>query len=365
MGGRSKLPGDSKLDELKELNEELENFFQSTIIPQLFFDKNLILRKYSPAAIEQFNLSESSIGKHLKDLSNNMRYQTLEDDIMSTISNSTIIEKEIQTQDDKWYRMNVIPYRETKKKTTNGVIITFVDINNYVLNLKELQKLNADHETFIYTVSHDLKAPLNNIEGLIDELKKSSAKDKPEEMDQIISMLNLSTARMKDMINELANIIRSKAKDEEIKKPVSFIEIYSEVYLTLKEQIDESHAKIESSFEVSEIYFQRKDLRSLIYNLLSNAIKYKAEDRSPVIEIKTQKQNDYILLSVKDNGRGIEEDKKAIIFSEFTRLTNKVEGSGIGLFLVSRIVNGQGGKIIVNSEVNHGSEFLIYLKIKP
>ena len=95
---------------------------------------------------------------------------------------------------------------------------------------------------------------------------------------------------------------------------------------------------------------------------MSNAIKYKAPDRVPEILIKTEKLNDHILLSVKDNGRGIAEDKQEIIFSRYTRLTDDVEGTGVGLFIVKRMVEDGGGKIEVESSLGEGSTFKVYLK---
>ncbi len=88
------------------------------------------------------------------------------DDIKGVIARNNILEKEIQTTDNRWYQMNILPYIIQKENKTNGVIITFIDITNRIKTLTEIQKLNADHDTFIYSVSHDLKAPLANIEGL-------------------------------------------------------------------------------------------------------------------------------------------------------------------------------------------------------
>src|SRR6185437_2608805 len=93
------------ISELRQLNEELENYFQSTITPQFFFDRDLILSKYSPAAMAKFNISTLDIGKPLNLLSNNLQYTTIKDDIENMISSHKVIEKEIQTNDNKWYRM--------------------------------------------------------------------------------------------------------------------------------------------------------------------------------------------------------------------------------------------------------------------
>jgi two-component system phosphate regulon sensor histidine kinase PhoR len=81
---------------------------------------------------------------------------------------------------------------------------------------------------------------------------------------------------------------------------------------------------------VQEITFSRRKLRSIIYNLVNNAIKYKAKERSPEIFIKTEREGDFAVIPVKDNGVGIASDKKEAIFSKYFRIENNIEVSGIG-----------------------------------
>jgi two-component system, OmpR family, phosphate regulon sensor histidine kinase PhoR len=353
---------EQEIKKLIELNDELENYFRNTIIPQLFVDANLILRKFSPPVIKQFNLTEKDKGTPMQEISDNFRFPTLMEDIKSVIKSNNILEKEIQTTDSRWYQMNILPYIVRKENKTNGVIITFIDITERIKTLKEIQKLNADHDTFIYSVSHDLKAPLTNIEGLIKNLNEGIEEGNKEEVNTIVEMLNLSVENMREIINELTDITRIEADTSDDVEKVKFEDILEEVQLTIKEKINETHAHIKTDLKEHEISFSRKNLRSIVYNLLSNAIKYKSPDRSPELLIKTERSDGCLLLSVKDNGLGIEEDKKGKIFSQFTRFKKDVEGTGVGLFLVKKIVDNNGGKIKVESEVGKGSTFKVYLK---
>lgn len=155
------IPEDrQQLKELIELNDELENYFRNTIIPQLFVDADLILRKFTPPAMKQFSLKPEHIGRPMQEMVDNIRYSTIVDNILHVIKTEEIFEKEIQTTDLRWFQMNIIPYLVKKENKTNGVIITFVDITDRMKVLRDLEKLNASHEMFIYSVSHDLKAPL-------------------------------------------------------------------------------------------------------------------------------------------------------------------------------------------------------------
>ena len=117
-----------------------------------------------------------------------------------------------------------------------------------------------------------------------------------------------------------------------------------------------------SFFRCSEIQFSKKNLRGILYNLLSNAIKFSKPDTTPEIFIKTEEAGQFTLLSVGDNGVGIEPEKKGEIFSKFTRLKSHIEGTGIGLFIINKMVCNQGGKIEVESQVGSGTTFNIYLK---
>ncbi|HSF56255.1 MAG TPA: chemotaxis protein CheB, partial [Algoriphagus sp.] len=99
-----------KIHELADLNDDLNNYFKSTINAQLYVDKDLILRKFTPSAINQINLKDSDIGRVISDISTNIRFSSLMDDIRKIILNSTTIEKQVQTLDGRWYQMMGIPY---------------------------------------------------------------------------------------------------------------------------------------------------------------------------------------------------------------------------------------------------------------
>ncbi len=95
---------------------------------------------------------------------------------------------------------------------------------------------------------------------------------------------------------------------------------------------------------------------------MNNAIKFKSKEHRPEIFIKTEREEDFIVISIKDNGIGIDSHNQEAIFSKYFRLQNNVEGSGIGLYLVKEIVTNPDGKILLESQPGKGSEFKVYLK---
>src|SRR5437773_468168 len=133
----SRKQNKEQIRELIELNDELENYFRNTIIPQLFVDANLILRKYTPPAMKQFRFTPDHLGKPMDELIDNIRYSTIMENIREVISTGEIFEKEIQTTDLKWFQMNIIPYVVQKGNKPNGVIITFIDITDRIKDIKE------------------------------------------------------------------------------------------------------------------------------------------------------------------------------------------------------------------------------------
>lgn len=350
-----------QIDKLIELNDELENYFRNTIIPQLYVDGALVLQKFTPPAMKQFSLSANDVGKPINDIKDNFRFPTIIDNIQYVIDSNEILEKEIQTTDMRWYQMNIIPYIERKHNKTNGVIITFVEITMRINDLKEQERLIADYETLLDTISHDIKNPLANLSMAID-LFKNVSPDKPKEFQSLLRIVDSSLSKMYSLIVELTDSRKEGTKYKGEEELLNLENILEDVRLTLSNNISTSGAVIKTEIHVHEITFSRRKIRSIVYNLVNNAIKFASPERKPEIHIKTEKDEDYIIISVKDNGIGIDTSKYDSIFSKYYRVENAIEGSGIGLYLVRELVNNAGGKVLVESQLGKGSEFKVYLK---
>jgi two-component system sensor histidine kinase/response regulator len=227
----------------------------------------------------------------------------------------------------------------------------------------ELKKVNNDLDNFVYTASHDLKAPVSNIEGLMNALNDciNDPKSHTEDVMILLEMIGKSINRFKGTIQDLTEITKiQKNLDDEV-EVVDINDVLDDIKLSIQELIMKNSAEIKVDFSgCSQIRFSKKNFKSILYNLLSNAIKYRDPERKLKILIKTKIVDDYTLLSVKDNGLGMDLKADTKIFSMFKRLHDHVEGSGIGLYIVKRIVNNAGGRIEVTSKVGKGSEFKVY-----
>lgn len=350
-----------QISTLIELNDELENYFSNTIIPQLFVDANLVLRKFTPPAMKQFKLEKGFIGKPLEEIQENFRYPTIIDNIKVVIATGKILEKEIQTTDLHWYQMNILPYQVRKEKSTNGVIITFVDITARIRDLKEQEKLIAEHELLLDTIAHDIKNPILGLGLTIQMLKKLPEKSM-EKFPVLLNNVENSLTAMKNVISDLIDSRWQKQRQEATEELLDLGSVLDDVRLTLAPQISESGAVIRQEIQCPEIIFVRRKLRSLIYNLLSNAIKYSYVDRHPEITIKCTQENEYIVISITDNGIGMSSEERKSIFDKFQRVKMNYEGSGVGLYLVNTVVTAAGGKIELESEPGKGSTFKVLLK---
>lgn len=352
-----------KISSLIELNEELENYFRNTIIPQLFIDAHIILRKFTPPAMRQFSLKLTDVGRPLADIEEHFRFPTIIENISHVIDTGEVLEKEIQTTDLRWYQMNIIPYIVQQDKKTNGVIVTFVEITMRIRDLKEQEKLIAEHELLLDTISHDIKTPLTSLALTIEMLKQLPEKGM-QRFPVLLEKVENSLLKMQDIIHELTDAREHEHRYKAVEELLDFEHILEDVRLTLAPQIIDTNAEITTEIGFSEIVFVRRKLRSAVYNLVNNAIKYRSENRPPKILIKTYSQDDYMVIVVTDNGMGIAEADIKNIFQKYQRVSQSGEGSGIGLYLVKEIIEASGGKITVESQLGKGSTFSLYIKIK-
>jgi len=180
--------------------------------------------------------------------------------------------------------------------------------------------------------------------------------------------LDGSVQQMHRTIQDLSDVSTlQKTANTNHFKYLSLSEVIAEVKISLAENIRQTNARIITDFPVFEaVWFTHRNLKSVLYNLVSNGIKYHAPDRTPVIKISTADAGNYILLAVTDNGIGIDLKKhEKKIFSLFKRLQDNVEGSGVGLFIVKRIMENSQGRVEVESQPGKGSTFKLYFQTKP
>ncbi|MBD0258379.1 MAG: HAMP domain-containing histidine kinase, partial [Cytophagales bacterium] len=273
----------------------------------------------------------------------------------------------------RWFLARALPMRNEEGKIVKwfGTCTDIHDQRLFVEELtstkrqletknEELTRVNVDLDNFVYTASHDLRSPINNLEGLQKVLQKRLKDQVADTEQELLDLMSNSIRKLNTTIRELTEIVKVQKELSQEREPVDYRQVYEDVKTDLAGPIAESGATLEVRFDVKEIYYPRKHLRSILLNLLSNAVKYRSPDRPLRITVGTRLDNGRPVLFVTDNGLGIEEGKKDRIFDMFKRLHTHVEGSGIGLYMVKRIVENNGGRITVESRKESGSTFTVY-----
>ena len=245
-----------------------------------------------------------------------------------------------------------IAQSEDKYRKLSEQLEIMVDERTY-----ELALVNAELESFSYSVSHDLRAPLRSIEGFTKMLKEELSDILTERnFDHLERIIN-NTTRMNELIQDLlslAHVSRSELKLES----VNLSDIAYEIMTNLVTQYSEN--KID--FTVQEnltVDCDQSLIRIVLVNLLSNAVKFSKNKPNPKIEFSSLKENDQIIFFVKDNGVGFDMNYSNKLFGTFQRLhkNNEFEGTGIGLVTVKRIIDRHKGKIWAEAEVDKGATF--------
>ncbi|MBA9078778.1 chemotaxis protein CheB [Rufibacter quisquiliarum] len=250
-----------------------------------------------------------------------------------------------------------------------GSFIDLSDLKDTQVKLKEtnahLLRVIDDLDNFVYTASHDLKTPIHNIEALLRELKLELPEEEFMQVDvqQIMAMMQGAVERFKHTIANLTEVTKLQNDNVPEISSVNLNEVVQDVLLDLEPMIQEAQAHVKVDVrECPTILFSKKNFRSIVYNLLSNAIKYRDPEKDTKVSLTCRKEKDDLVLTVKDNGLGMTGEQEDQLFTMFRRFHDHVEGSGIGLYMVRKIVHNAGGKIQVSTRLGEGTTFKIYLK---
>lgn len=230
---------------------------------------------------------------------------------------------------------------------------------------EQLMRVNSDLDNFIYTASHDLKSPISNIEGLIYVLNDhltSQGLSTPI-VEDLVNMIEESVERFNRTIYDLSDITKLQRLNVEEESMIDMEDMVEDIKKDLIFLLKKAKGTIQLDLgELKHIIFSVKNLRSIFYNLISNSLKYRSPERDPIVKFSSGESEDYFIVTVEDNGMGMDLSSGRSIFGMFHRLHTHVEGTGIGLYIVKKIMDNAGGAIEVESEVGAGSVFRLYFR---
>ena len=275
-----------------------------------------------------------------------------------------------KNKEEYWVRFSMIPIYDTENELSHWISIQR-DVSEEKKQEKEKEQLireltqnNKDLKQFSYITSHNLRAPLSNLTGLLNLIEDIPIEN--QELKEIINGFSKSTHLLNDTVNDLVKVIIIKDNPSIQKEAVLLKEIFENVFNQLSFQIELYKPIIKLNFEkVSVLNTNKAYIESIMLNLLTNAIKYKSENRQLKITINASEVDDIVYLTFQDNGIGIDlERNRDKVFGLYQRFHNYPDSKGLGLYLVKSQVETMGGTISIESEVNKGTSFTLTFKNK-
>lgn len=263
-----------------------------------------------------------------------------------------------------WFTWTSMPSVEDQLVYAIAKNITHKKIAEEARNkmVSSLTEVNNDFKQLTYSISHDLRSPINNLLTIFNFIDFDKISD-PNTLDSL-EMLKRSGENLKTTIDNYANVLNGKESIQTNLIDLNLKQTLHSVLTSIHSLIVDSNAKFVIDFtELESITYNKIYLESIFLNLITNAIKYSKPDCSPIIKISSRIHQGVRQLIVSDNGLGLNlADVKDEIFNLHTKFHEHADSSGIGLYLVYNHINQMGGKITIESEPNQGTTFTISLK---
>lgn len=374
----------SELSERKKVASLLQAVIESTADGILVVDRKGKIVNFNQKFIQMWSLSESLVAtkddsQAISFVLNQLKYpeqfvakvqelysqpSAISNDVLE-FKNGKVFERYSQPQElDGQYVGRVWSFSDV---TARNIAEIEVKKLNKELEQKvrertsQLEFLNNDLESFNYSISHDLRAPLRAINGFTQILKQEYENMIDEKGKNILHMIIDNTNKMGELIDDLLDFSRLGRK--EIKMSAVDTKILVD---TLIKGIDRPQWNEKATFVIKEllpIYGDPSLIQQLFFNVITNALKYSRNTANPVVEIGSYKLDHENIFYVKDNGIGFEMKYYGKLFKVFQRLVGAeaFEGTGVGLAIVHRIVTRHGGKVWAEGKLNEGATFYFSL----
>jgi PAS domain S-box-containing protein len=310
------------------------------------------------------------IGKHLSILLPPERFHELEEMRAKVEISGGLRDIEVRSKRKDgamiYLSLSVSPIRDVEGKIVGFLRIAkdITEKKRYERRLKDLDKMKSD---FVSNVSHELKTPLTSIKGSVDNMLDGLTGALNEKQIRYLARIKSNTDRLSRLINDLLDLSRIEAGRVEVRRASLLLTaLAEEVAEHLKQLAAEKLIRIEVPPPDPQmtVWADRDKVTQVLMNLIGNAVKFTPQDGKVIVAIE-KNGNDYIQISIADNGPGIRPEEADKIFSKFYQVANvdkqKPQGSGLGLAISKALVEMHGGKIWVESKLGRGSTFYFTL----
>jgi PAS domain S-box-containing protein len=241
---------------------------------------------------------------------------------------------------------------------TIGIFGAYVDMSEQKRTEEELKVRNAELDNFVYKVSHDLRAPLSSVLGLVNLARLEGNTDN---LGDYIKMIGQKVKQLDNFISDVLSHSKNLKLDLKI-QPIDFHQLIEQTFINLNYLKGADQIKKFVQIESTVFYSDPWRVGEIFRNLISNAIKYRDDTKEfPSISINIYTTAHTASIIFSDNGIGIEEKSLPSIFDMFYRATSQADGSGLGLYIVKNAVDKLGGTIKVTSTEGAGTSFELKL----
>lgn len=358
----------STIEELKRTNEDLQNLIAATGIGTIFLDRAMRIRRFTPAATALFNFVPTDQGRPLAHITHRLGAVGLLEDVAAVLSSRESIEREVASDNGEHYIMRIHPYRALDG-TTDGAVLTFFDNTVQHRAREELndarllaESANMAKGTFLSTLSHEFRTPLNAILGYADLLL---IEDLTQSQEQKVGRIKAGGWHLAAMIDEILSFAKLDGGHEVVRCE----------RLDARQLAREAASLIEPAAVAKGLTFvfdagdDRLDLttdpgkaRQILMNLCSNAVKYTDTGE---VRLSLRAHEEGVLFEVSDTGIGIATEHLTRIFERFWQVnsgsTRAAGGMGIGLAAAREYAQLLHGDVQVQSTLGKGTEFRLWL----
>jgi len=278
--------------------------------------------------------------------------------ITSIVLSSTVFERSVAQDTIKKFNETLESKIAERTRELNEEILYRKNAEEKIKVANEqLQKTNIELDNFVYKVSHDLRAPIASVLGLVNLARREN---KVDVLREYLNMIGKSAEQQDLFIKDILDLSRNSRLSVNRDK-ISWEELINDTFDNLKYSVkDKNIEKIINIRGKSTFYSDQRRIKVIFNNLISNSIRY-ANGKDPRVEIDVHVNKNMADITIADNGIGIEKPYQKRVFEMFYRATDTNVGSGLGLYIVKESVDRLNGQIILNSEKGHGTRFNINL----
>lgn len=348
-------------------NEYLDDIHQSITDILIVLDKDLKIQAVNKAARELLEFSETDLKKlNLSHLAPEVIYR---DEIKFAFSNSKEFSKlqnislNLYTKSGRTKQVSAsISQLSGGWKKGHDILFIAKDISRLMSVQRNLEERNQELSTLVYRISHDLRAPLSNILGLMPMLTNSIGDEtaKTQDVLELIRMMNVSAFRLDKILMHFNEILYIE-KASEVNSEIDFDEIISASDRRLREEFPERQFSIVHNVQpLSEPYKgPLRLLKTILFNIMHNSLFHNSKNSDLLVEINVKRRGHHLRISIADNGIGVPKEFAKDVFKMFSKASSVSSGSGLGLYFVKNVVHQLKGEVLLENREGQGLTIIL------